>query len=145
MKPNIAARKFQASIVVSSDTCTSVQLTQLLDLSPDVSWEEGETFFFYGKERRRRANLWSVRESDGDIEDWRTTVDRLLARVRPVADRFRALPEATYVALQLFITENNAVFGVRLDRRHIEFMSSIRAELDMSVVVYGQDHATREG
>src|SRR5262249_32060150 len=97
--------------------------------------DKGTSFIYRGRERHRRFSRWAVVERDGDIEDWRTTVERLIDRLRPIEPAFRGLPSEVRVGLTMFITEDNDVFGFGLDRHQVEFMASIGAELDMSLVV----------
>lgn len=122
-------------VAVDSSNHTSSALASMLGMDPDESWENGAKFTLYGRERQRKFSRWSVVERDGDIEDWRVTVERLLVRLRAIAGEFRNLPSGVRVTCSMFVTEDDGVFGFGLDKHQVEFLASIGAELDMSFVV----------
>lgn len=128
-------RKFEVSVVVDSERHTKAELASFLPMTPDEAWEKDESFSFRGGVRRRKFSHWAVVERDGDIVDWRATVERLVVRLRPIEAAFRTLPSQVYVGLYIAITEDNGVLGFGLDKHHVQFMASIGAELDMSFVV----------
>lgn len=130
-------RKLEVYVVVDSETHTRASLEAMLPMTPDEAWEKGEPFqSSTGREKHRRFSRWAVIERDGDIEDWRTTVERLIIRLRPIEASFRKLPAEAYVGMMMFVTEDNGVFDFGLDKHQIEFITSIGAELDMSFVVW---------
>ncbi|MCW5831704.1 MAG: DUF4279 domain-containing protein [Labilithrix sp.] len=135
MSSDAGERKFEALVAVDSDAHTSDELSSMLSMDPDERWDRGESFTFAGRERQRNFSRWALVERDGDIEDWRSTVERLIDRLRGVSAAFRGLPPGVRVALILFVTEDNGVFGFGLDAHQVEFLSTIGAELDMSFVV----------
>lgn len=129
-------REIRVCVAVYSETHTSRELADALrQVPPDISWNGGEEFTLYRTTRTRQSSRWAVVERAGDIQDWRDTVERLIHRLRPAEEAFRTLPADVVVALEIFLTEDNDVFGFGLDRGQIEFMSKIGAALDMSVVV----------
>ena len=130
-------REFKALVLAESEAHTSSELSAMLGMIADEFWDKGTSFVMYGRTRVRGSSRWAVSEQDADIEDWRTTVDRLIQRVRLVEGAFRALPSSVRVALTMFVTEGNDVFGFGLDKHQVEFLAKIRAEIEMSFVVGG--------
>jgi len=129
-------RKFEVSVDVWSETHTKAELASFLPMTPDATWEKGESYTYRGRERQRKQSRWAAIERDGDVVDWRETVERLVVRLRPIEAAFRSLPPEVCVALSIAITEDNGVFGFGLDKHHVQFMANIGAELDMSVVAW---------
>lgn len=131
-------RKFEVSILVDSEDHGHAELAALLTLSADEGWDKGEEYDYGGRRKTREGSRWALVERDGDVEDWGVTVERLFGRLRPIQSAFRRLPATVYVRLMICITEDNGVFGFGLDKQQVEFMASIRAELDMSFVVWSE-------
>lgn len=128
-------RKFEVSILVDSEEYGQGELASMLTLSADEGWDKGDEYHYRGGMKARAASRWSLVERDGDIEDWGTTVARLIGRLRPIESAFRRLPASVYVRLMICMTEDSDVFGFGLDKHQVEFIASIGAELDMSFVV----------
>jgi len=142
MSDRSTERKFEVYVVADSEIHTRAELAAMLPMAPDEAWEKGESFTSGGRERYRKFSRWAVIQRDGDIEDWRATVERLISRLRPIEAAFRKLPPGVYVGMMMFVTEDNGVFGFGLDRRQVEFIASIGAELDMSFVVWSAPNST---
>jgi hypothetical protein len=52
-----------------------------------------------------------------------------------VQSQFQVLPNEVVVKFGVNLTEDNDVFGFSLSAQQIQFVSSIRGSLDMSVIV----------
>lgn len=115
----------------------------MLGMEPDEAWDNGTTFTLHGKTRVRTFSRWAVVERAGADEDWESALDRLVTRLLPIQGSFRKLPDGIGVSLCECVTENSGVFGLGLEKRHLEFMVAIGAEFGQSFVVH--DPGRRDG
>jgi hypothetical protein len=102
---------------------------------PDEGWNMGDLYSRGGKSKTYKFSRWTVVERGADVIEGERLVNRLIARLKPLQSLFRALPSEMDVSFQVSLTESNDVFGFGLDRNQVEFIASIRAEIDMSFVI----------
>jgi hypothetical protein len=122
-------------VIVRSKTHSTADLTAMLCLVPDESWEIGTPFQFGRGTKLRDTSSWAVEERAVGNEDCYTAADRLVARLHAFVPQFQALPAEVKVSLRILVNENNNVFGLSLDRPHVKFAGEIGATIDVSVRV----------
>lgn len=123
-------------VFVDSRTQSVTELTAMLGLPPDESWEIGTPFRFGGTQKLRDTSSWAIVEWVGQDEDCFSAAERLVTRLRPLIPRFQALPSGVKVSLRILVDEDNGVFGLGLDRPHVQFAAAIGADIDVSVFVH---------
>jgi len=132
-------REIKLVVFVDSKIHRSAELAAMLGVSPDESWEIGASFKFGSRQKLRDSSSWAVVERALGNEDCSAAADRLVARLQSLVPRFQGLPPGVGVSLRILVTENNGVFGLGLDRSHVQFAAAIGADIDVSVVVYGSE------
>lgn len=123
-------------VFVDSKTHSTAELSTMLGLVPDESWEIGAPFQFGSREFLHDTSSWAVVERVVGDEDFRTAADRLIARLQAFVPQFQALPVGVEVSLRILVDEISGVFGFGLDRPHVKFAEAIGADIDVSVAVY---------
>lgn len=58
-----------------------------------------------------------------------------MTRLQALVPRFQGLPEGVEVSLRILVDDTVGVFGLGLDKSHVQFLASIGADLDVSVAV----------
>jgi hypothetical protein len=139
MTPQSEAREIKLVVCVRSKMHSSAELTAMLGVSPDESWEIGTPFKFGSRRKLRDSSWWAVVERALGHEDCSVAADRLVVRLRSLVPRFQGLPPGVDVSLRVLVTDNNSVLGLGLDRSHVQFAADIGADIDVSVVVYGPE------
>jgi hypothetical protein len=120
-------------VFVCSKTHSAAELTAMLGLVPEESWEIGTPI---GRSKRPRdASSWAIVERAVGDEYCSTAADRLVARLEAFVPRFQALPAGVEVSLRILVDEVDDVFGLGLDRPHVKFAAAIGADIDVSVRV----------
>lgn len=129
-------RECELCIAVLSDEVGHPELSAKIGSVPDQAWSKGDRYLRMGVERTYQFSRWAVVErASGDDNDWSAAVHRLLARVAPIRETLSSLAPSAVVRFQVFLTENNNVFGFGLTADQLAFLTSVGAALDISVVV----------
>ena len=136
------AKRIFVFVAVQSQEHSSAELTSLLGLAPDEAWDRGAPFVVGRTQRVHDSSRWAVEERAEGLEHWDEVVERLLGRLLPIEARFRALPPNVTVAFSGCVTEDNAVFGLGLEKHHVRFLAAIGAEIGLSIVVSGSQTET---
>lgn len=108
----------------------------MLGLDPDEFWDIGMAFRAGKKEKIRDSSSWAVVERAVGNEECSAAADRLLGRLQALIPQFQALPSGVEVSLRILVNEDNDVFGLGLDRAHVQFAAAIRADIDISIVAW---------
>lgn len=134
-------REIKICVFVDSDKHSSAELTSMLGLKPDEAWDLGSPFTFRagGKPKPHAFSRWAAVERAKGNDDWDAATDRLFSRLQPLEAKFQGLPPEAHVSFTLFVTEDNDVFGLGLDKRHVRFIAAIGASIEQSFVVSGAD------
>jgi hypothetical protein len=129
-------RSAEFFVAAISDNMSCTQLAQLIGLAPDEGWSKGDTYVRREQTKVYRFSRWAfVEHASGSANDWEQAIDKLFSRLRPVQSQFQVLPNEVVVKFGVNLTEDNDVFGFSLSAQQIQFVSSIRGSLDMSVIV----------
>ena len=121
--------------VVSYDRMCQDIIALLGGMVPDEGWNKGDPYSRRGQDKIYKFSRWTVVERGADLVEGEQLVNRLIARLTPLQSLFRALPPEMNVSFQVSLTEDSDVFSFGLDRDQVEFIASIRAEVDMSFVI----------
>lgn len=128
-------RSIKLVVFVDSKTHSAAELTAMLGLVPDESWEIGTPFKLGHGRRLRDTSSWAVVERAVGSEYCCSAADRLVARLQNLVPQFQALPVGVEVTLRILVDEEYGVFGLGLDRPHVKFAAAIGADIDVSVAV----------
>jgi len=128
-------------VAVDSKYESADQLEQILGLEANQKWDIGSGYFLHGIPRVHHFSRWAACEECDDANGWRGVLERLIDRLRPYSSRFNELPPEVVVHCSVFLTEDNGVFGIGFERDQVEFLSSIGAEISLSVIVLRADPA----
>jgi hypothetical protein len=129
-------RVIKLVVFVDSETHSAAELSAMLGVVPDESWEIGAPFRFGTREFLHDTSSWAVVERAVGDEDYRAPADRLIARLQAFVPQFQALPVGVEVSLRILVDEISGVFRFGLDRPHVKFAEAIGADIDVSVAVY---------
>lgn len=120
---------------VDSKTHSAAELTAMIGLVPDESWDVGVPYKLGRGTKQRDTSSWAVVERVLGDEHCSTAADRLVARLQALVPQFQALPAGVEVSLRILVDEEHGVFGLGLDRPHVKFAAAIGADIDVSVAV----------
>jgi hypothetical protein len=122
-------------VFVQSKNHSSAELSAMLGVAPDESWEIGTPFQLGARKKLRETSSWAVVERAVGNEYCSTAADRLVARLQAFVPQFQALPAGVEVSLRILVDEVNGVFGLGLDGPHVKFVAALGADIDVSVAV----------
>jgi len=128
-------RVIKLVVIVKSKTHSTAELTAMLGLVPDESWEIGTPFQFGRGTKLRDTSSWAVVERTVGNENCYPAADRLVARLQAFVPQFQGLPPGVGVSMKIVVNEDINVFGLGLDRPHVKFAGAIGADIDVSVGV----------
>lgn len=123
-------------VFMDSKTHGVAELTAMIGLLPDESWEIGAPFKLGRREFLYETSSWAVVESIVGDEDCSEAAERLIARLQAFVPQFQALPAGVEVSLRIFLNEDNTVFKFSLGRPHVKFAAAIGADIYVSVSVH---------
>lgn len=131
----IAETSAEFCIALISATSSCSELSELMGSQPDVGWTKGDSHSLLGDNRPYRFTRWGLEERARESDDDWEAIDRLIARCSHLEPALVTLPVGVSVVFQIFLTQDNDVFGFHLSVPQCAFMARIRASIDMSIVV----------
>lgn len=114
----------------------SDELTELLTISADESWDVGQEYWPSptSPKQRYRFSRWAVRAAVATLNDLPIAIRELMNRIQGKEQRFLLLPCDATVSLTLFITETDTVASMGLESGLIRFLAKINARIEISLI-----------
>ncbi|MFN9489636.1 MAG: hypothetical protein ACK59Y_07655 [Betaproteobacteria bacterium] len=115
----------------------SVELTNLLTLPADESWDVGQTYrpSPNSPEQRYQFSRWAIRAAGASLDGLTDAIRELANRIQGVEQKFLLLPTGTTVSLTLFVTETDTVIGMGIEAEVVKLLARINAGIEVSLVV----------
>jgi hypothetical protein len=137
MTTTTSKRYLEVQLMVDHPRLQSAELEKLLTLPPDKHWDVGQRYKPWPSagEQCYQFSRWALRELANSLDDLPETIAKLTQRILPIEEKFHLLPDDTNVALTLFVTETNTVFGIGIAPETIQLLARINAGIEMSLVV----------
>jgi hypothetical protein len=122
---------------VTSTSMSPDEITGAIGLSPDKTWRIGDLRSV--TQITEKCNGWILGSDSARAEGVATQMDRIISRVGENVQNIKQIAATEEVQVSIVIYAKSAQLGINLSKRHIAFIASLGATLDLDLYFTPED------